>query len=98
MIRRPPRSTLFPYTTLFRSQALDLPATLCWDIATLCFFSSVKRRRIRMAAQKKTALARKPRKVSLSGGSGDAGSGSDLKGGGSSGGGKIEKPAAKKKK
>src|SRR3712207_1064390 len=27
MIRRPPRSTLFPYTTLFRSaDALDLPA------------------------------------------------------------------------
>src|SRR5258708_30334664 len=30
MIRRPPRSTLFPYTTLFRSRAqplgLDLPA------------------------------------------------------------------------
>src|SRR5258708_22445093 len=27
MIRRPPRSTLFPYTTLFRSQfLLDLPA------------------------------------------------------------------------
>src|SRR3712207_1726089 len=27
MIRRPPRSTLFPYTTLFRSQAMgcDLP-------------------------------------------------------------------------
>src|SRR2546423_11093134 len=24
MIRRPPRSTLFPYTTLFRSQGLDL--------------------------------------------------------------------------
>src|SRR5437762_9356194 len=24
MIRRPPRSTLFPYTTLFRSQRLDL--------------------------------------------------------------------------
>src|SRR3712207_7006028 len=24
MIRRPPRSTLFPYTTLFRSQDLDL--------------------------------------------------------------------------
>src|SRR5690242_21260118 len=23
MLRRPPRSTLFPYTTLFRSQALD---------------------------------------------------------------------------
>src|SRR3712207_8745655 len=26
MIRRPPRSTLFPYTTLFRSQAPDLSA------------------------------------------------------------------------
>src|SRR5687768_18014858 len=26
MIRRPPRSTLFPYTTLFRSPALPLPA------------------------------------------------------------------------
>src|ERR1043165_4468175 len=26
MIRRPPRSTLFPYTTLFRSQRLALPA------------------------------------------------------------------------
>src|SRR5688572_31724691 len=24
MIRRPPRSTLFPYTTLFRSQAFDV--------------------------------------------------------------------------
>src|SRR2546430_13538534 len=24
MIRRPPRSTLFPYTTLFRSQRLDV--------------------------------------------------------------------------
>src|SRR2546430_8262854 len=26
MIRRPPRSTLFPYTTLFRSRCSDLPA------------------------------------------------------------------------
>src|SRR3989442_3261847 len=26
MIRRPPRSTLFPYTTLFRS-----PGVACWD-------------------------------------------------------------------
>src|SRR3989442_1974034 len=26
MIRRPPRSTLFPYTTLFRSQALRIVA------------------------------------------------------------------------
>src|SRR3712207_7831893 len=27
MIRRPPRSTLFPYTTLFRSQTLAVVAT-----------------------------------------------------------------------
>src|SRR3712207_7663256 len=26
MIRRPPRSTLFPYTTLFRSHVIDLSA------------------------------------------------------------------------
>src|SRR2546429_6800769 len=25
MIRRPPRSTLFPYTTLFRSRRVDVP-------------------------------------------------------------------------
>src|SRR5687768_17884468 len=25
MIRRPPRSTLFPYTTLFRSREIELP-------------------------------------------------------------------------
>src|SRR5687767_15771903 len=29
MIRRPPRSTLFPYTTLFRSSARGRPATRC---------------------------------------------------------------------
>src|SRR2546430_13343134 len=28
MIRRPPRSTLFPYTTLFRSRASRFPDTL----------------------------------------------------------------------
>src|SRR5260370_15140615 len=28
MIRRPPRSTLFPYTTLFRSMALFVPTLL----------------------------------------------------------------------
>src|SRR3712207_7740435 len=28
MIRRPPRSTLFPYTTLFRSARTDLPVDL----------------------------------------------------------------------
>src|SRR3712207_8815907 len=31
MIRRPPRSTLFPYTTLFRSLGQGLPRTLRHD-------------------------------------------------------------------
>src|SRR5256885_8473439 len=30
MIRRPPRSTLFPYTTLFRSSTVGIPARLAW--------------------------------------------------------------------
>src|SRR5256885_11098730 len=33
MIRRPPRSTLFPYTTLFRSScAIDCAASLCVEV------------------------------------------------------------------
>src|SRR3712207_8803292 len=32
MIRRPPRSTLFPYTTLFRSLDLDRTATGIYDL------------------------------------------------------------------
>src|SRR5260370_8129894 len=40
MIRRPPRSTLFPYTTLFRSPDGKLLATTSgelriWDVATM---------------------------------------------------------------
>src|SRR5450432_2243129 len=32
MIRRPPRSTLFPYTTLFRSGSSVIPSrALCWQ-------------------------------------------------------------------
>src|ERR1044071_4753537 len=30
MIRRPPRSTLFPYTTLFRSQCRSASCGTCW--------------------------------------------------------------------
>src|SRR5476651_2789988 len=37
MIRRPPRSTLFPYTTLFRSHdAMDRPGKLFGRGDTLC--------------------------------------------------------------
>src|SRR2546427_3683398 len=31
MIRRPPRSTLFPYTTLFRSQGAPAFPANCWN-------------------------------------------------------------------
>src|ERR1039458_487896 len=31
MIRRPPRSTLFPYTTLFRSHGLDINYCGTWN-------------------------------------------------------------------
>src|SRR3712207_9014665 len=34
MIRRPPRSTLFPYTTLFRSPGKGLPAMFANDPGT----------------------------------------------------------------
>src|SRR6478735_6836405 len=34
MIRRPPRSTLFPYTTLFRSSQLDQPSVALLDDVT----------------------------------------------------------------
>src|SRR3712207_6919789 len=33
MIRRPPRSTLFPYTALFRSQELPHPVTAQGDLS-----------------------------------------------------------------
>src|SRR5258708_32918712 len=32
MIRRPPRSTLFPYTTLFRSRILSLSLRTTWQV------------------------------------------------------------------
>src|SRR5260370_26257307 len=32
MIRRPPRSTLFPYTTLFRSIPMALNTALCFSL------------------------------------------------------------------
>src|SRR5258708_10690176 len=40
MIRRPPRSTLFPYTTLFRSSELSAVEILSRRAATICAISS----------------------------------------------------------
>src|SRR5260370_17008775 len=36
MIRRPPRSTLFPYTTLFRSQSRSFVQRICWAACDAC--------------------------------------------------------------
>src|SRR3712207_8039806 len=45
MIRRPPRSTLFPYTTLFRSHLADTAASglyaAAWRLASLVPFALV---------------------------------------------------------
>src|SRR5688572_31813511 len=41
MIRPPPRSTLFPYTTLFRSRSSTRSSSACWRTC-----SSTKERRI----------------------------------------------------
>src|SRR3712207_7551663 len=56
MIRRPPRSTLFPYTTLFRSRyhdqhpfhrrmnegALDAEQIRCWVANRFCYQAAVR--------------------------------------------------------
>src|SRR3712207_8126382 len=41
MIRRPPRSTLFPYTTLFRSRDLWVPGDTLYIIETITRDSTV---------------------------------------------------------
>src|SRR5436853_5730718 len=63
MIRRPPRSTLFPYTTLFRSSA----ASLRQNCVTVFSFSknhfSRTRRRLR-SLDRKSGSAGMPRPIS----------------------------------
>src|SRR5256885_13138102 len=61
MIRRPPRSTLFPYTTLFRSQqkSLDLDPGFAWGHMILALALTAKARYAEAlaAARKMAALA-----------------------------------------
>src|SRR3712207_8060134 len=45
MIRRPPRSTLFPYTTLFRSQAQCAEGLGCQDASVVCGCADLQSRR-----------------------------------------------------
>src|SRR5256885_7145646 len=43
MIRRPPRSTLFPYTTLFRSKKLRMKFVTSWRSRMISFDRSRRR-------------------------------------------------------
>src|SRR5690349_22459029 len=42
MIRRPPRSTLFPYTTLFRSIP-SFPYAILWEERSICSVANLTR-------------------------------------------------------
>src|SRR2546430_5658877 len=42
MIRRPPKSSLFPYTTLFRSWCADLSLRFTIDIRSSCLVSTLR--------------------------------------------------------
>src|SRR2546425_3318194 len=42
MIRRPPRSTLFPYTTLFRSHALKMSCAMLGLLAVYVFYRAAQ--------------------------------------------------------
>src|SRR2546425_6601654 len=67
MIRRPPRSTLFPYTTLFRSAATATPAGAgscdrrglrrCWGLRSIAARAAGRSRAARCAAS--TAVDRR---------------------------------------
>src|SRR5258705_4805911 len=54
MIRRPPRSTLFPYTTLFRSLRVNpLLLFVAWTSAVLFVMHGAWRERLRLAAARR---------------------------------------------
>src|SRR5690349_23055502 len=59
MIRRPPRSTLFPYTTLFRSVVEHEPATLLEQLSlaalALLYLASLLRRGGRARSEEHTS-------------------------------------------
>src|SRR2546423_9172475 len=59
MIRRPPRSTLFPYTTLFRSQNIARSAQHLWALGPLrrSFPPRILRRQGRQAVARSTQRA-----------------------------------------
>src|SRR2546425_4495056 len=60
MIRRPPRSTLFPYTTLFRSQLAHFAGADDEDVSALQIAKDFSRQRDRRVADRDRARS-KPR-------------------------------------
>src|SRR5260370_5885117 len=61
MIRRPPRSTLFPYTTLFRSKKKGIKDE-CSRLLNRS--SDLKRKVLRMSVDRKSGSAGMPRPIS----------------------------------
>src|SRR3989449_6340220 len=62
MIRRPPRSTLFPYTTLFRSRLADrqpmvLDAAQRRFLTALAYYAALGIERVRLVAEAERAEA-----------------------------------------
>src|SRR3712207_7044388 len=62
MIRRPPRSTLFPYTTLFRSRAEIRRLTALFDES---FFADVTHPLLHEKMKKRLVLKQSPDSTSL---------------------------------
>src|SRR2546425_9565703 len=66
MIRRPPRSTLFPYTTLFRSEGAAAPEEMAWALSAQGHLEAQLGRHAAASAAYREALAwaqRAPRDV-----------------------------------
>src|SRR5258708_24497735 len=65
MIRRPPRSTLFPYTTLFRSQRLKLFRISCSAISMI-FLKGSKSSEYEQRSRSGTSADRKSTRLNSS--------------------------------
>src|SRR5688572_31805561 len=66
MIRRPPRSTLFPYTTLFRSEPQQVPTVAIYHPDAPELFETFEAYEKWYAAKKKQALDRKSTRLNSS--------------------------------
>src|SRR5256885_8984031 len=68
MIRRPPRSTLFPYTTLFRSKPLNCSRLPCvYAQETLTFLLTQKKTCVKNYVQKNVSVSCADRKSGSAG-------------------------------